>query len=92
MKKIPLESKSLKPQIQFHLTSVKAMADIFTIIERNFFYYSRGLLYETWECLKKANERNLITESEFQKYSEEINLLGKKLNNFIRSTGKIPKS
>ncbi len=54
----------------------------------NFSYYARGSLYETKTFLKKANERNLISDDEFQELLEEINKLRVKLNNYISSTRK----
>lgn len=52
-----------------------------------FYYYSRGSLYETFEALKKARERNLISETEFESLSSIINKFAIKLNNFINSVG-----
>ena len=50
-----------------------------------FCYYCRGSLYETIECLKKARNRNLINETEYMEISKLVELLGIKLNNFIKS-------
>ena len=55
---------------------------------KNFSYYSRGSLYETKTWLTKAYNRNLITEEEFQIFQNEINNIGIKLNNYIKSIGK----
>ncbi len=55
---------------------------------KNFYYYSRGSLYETKTWLTKAYKRNLITEEEFQMFQNEINNIGVKLNNYIKSIGK----
>ena len=57
-----------------------------------FYYYARGSLYETFECLKKASERNLIEENQFNKLASDITLYGPKLNNFINSVGKSKQS
>ncbi|MCK4664360.1 MAG: four helix bundle protein [Bacteroidales bacterium] len=55
---------------------------------KNFSYYSRGSLYETKTWHTKAYNRNLITEEEFQIFQNEINNIGIKLNNYIKSIGK----
>ena len=55
---------------------------------KNFSYYSRGSLYETKTWLAKAYNRNLITEEEFNIFQNEINNIGVKLNNYIKSIGK----
>jgi four helix bundle protein len=54
---------------------------------KNFTYYSRGSLYETKTWIRKAKYRNLILETEYLKLEEEINLIGKMLNNYIKSIG-----
>jgi len=51
-------------------------------------YYSRGSLFETKTWLSKAKNRKLITEAEFENFSNDINLIGKKLNSYINSIGK----
>ena len=55
---------------------------------KNFSYYSRGSLYETKTWLTKAYNRSLITEEEFLVFQNEINGIGVKLNNYIKSIGK----
>ncbi len=54
---------------------------------RHFSYYSRGSLYETKTWLTKAFNRKLIGEDEFQYFTKEINNIGVKLNNYIKSIG-----
>ena len=54
---------------------------------KNFCYYARGSLYETKTWLEKANNRSLITESQFHQLSESIERLGKMLNKYIKSIG-----
>ena len=54
---------------------------------KNFSYYSRGSLYETKTWLTKAYNRKLIQENEFVDFVKEINDLGVKLNNYIKSIG-----
>jgi len=54
----------------------------------NFGYYSRGSLYETKTWLTKAHNRGLITGELFRQFIMEIDDIGVKLNNYIRSIGK----
>jgi four helix bundle protein len=55
---------------------------------KNFGYYSRGSLYETKTWLTKAHNRNLISDEEFQNFTNSIDTIGVKLNNYINSIGK----
>jgi four helix bundle protein len=55
---------------------------------RNFCYYSRGSLYETKTWLTKAHNRKLITDEAFQSFNNDIDNIGVKLNNYIKSIGK----
>lgn len=57
--------------------------------KKNFGFYSRGSLYETRTWIEKANNRSLISESEFQYFKENVNLIGKLLNGYIKSIGNI---
>jgi four helix bundle protein len=59
--------------------------------KKNFSYYSRGSLYESKTWIEKAKNRSLITENEFESFKKEINLIGKMLNNFIKSIGNTEK-
>jgi four helix bundle protein len=54
----------------------------------NFSYYSRGSLYETKTWLKKAHNRKLIRNEDFELFIHEIENIGVKLNNYINSIGK----
>ena len=54
---------------------------------KNFTYFSRGSLYETKTWIRKAKNRNLINEEEYLKFIEDINLIGKMLNSYIKSIG-----
>jgi len=54
----------------------------------NFGYYSRGSLYETRTWLTKAHNRGLLTGEFFRQFMIEIDDIGIKLNNYIRSIGK----
>ena len=55
---------------------------------KNFTYYSRGSLFETKTWLNKAKKRGLISEDDFIHFSNEINVIGKMINNYIKSIGK----
>jgi len=54
----------------------------------NFGYYSRGSLYETRTWLTKGHNRGLLTGELFHQFMKEIDDIGVKLNNYIRSIGK----
>jgi four helix bundle protein len=55
---------------------------------KHFCYYARGSLSETKCWLKKANNRKLITESEYLKLTNDIEKLSVKINNYISIIGK----
>jgi four helix bundle protein len=55
---------------------------------KQFCYYARGSLFETFTELTKAKQRDLIDESEYQLILDEINILKPKLNAYINSIGK----
>ena len=57
---------------------------------KNFSYYSRGSLYETKTWLTKAHNRKLISSENFQIFSHEIENIGIRLNNYIKSIGNKP--
>lgn len=52
---------------------------------RSFYYISRGSLYESKTWLDKAKRRKLISEDDYKIMYSEHNVLGYKLNNFIKS-------
>jgi four helix bundle protein len=54
----------------------------------NYCYYSRGSLYETKTWLTKAHKRKLISDESFESFNSEIDNIGVKLNNYIKSIGK----
>ena len=54
---------------------------------KNFSYYSRGSLFETKTWLTKAHNRKLISSENFQIFSHEIENIGIKLNNYIKTIG-----
>jgi four helix bundle protein len=53
----------------------------------NFSYYSRGSLFETKTWLTKAHNRKLISDEAFESFNNEIDNIGVKLNNYIKSIG-----
>ena len=53
----------------------------------NFSYYSRGSLFETKTWLTKAHNRKLISTGDFELFIHEIDNIGVKLNNYIKSIG-----
>ena len=57
---------------------------------RHYVYYARGSLFEAKTWLKKAHERKLLDQSEFEVIFSEMEQLGIKINNYIRSIGKSP--
>lgn len=52
---------------------------------RSFYYIARGSLYESKTWLDKAKRRKLISEEEYKTLYSEHNVLGYKLNNFIKT-------
>lgn len=54
---------------------------------KNFSYYSRGSLFETKTWLTKANNRNLITDDQFDELIKDIETIGVKINNYIKTIG-----
>ncbi len=55
---------------------------------RQFCYYSRGSLFETRTWVTKANYRNLISDNDFKNFINSLDVIGKKLNNYINAIGK----
>jgi len=54
---------------------------------RQFCYYSRGSLYETKTWRKKAHDRSLIADNDFQSLQNDLETIAYKLNNYIKSIG-----
>jgi four helix bundle protein len=52
----------------------------------NFSYYSRGSLFETKTWLIKAHNRDLLDEESYGIFTSNIDDIGIKLNNYIKST------
>ena len=55
---------------------------------RNLCYISRGSMFETRTWLTKAHRRNIITETVFNSFMEELRLIHLKLNSYISSLNK----
>ena len=55
---------------------------------KQFCYYSRGSLSETKTWLKKSFDRKLIEEKAYLTLADDLETLGVKLNNYIKSIGK----
>ena len=54
---------------------------------KNFCYYSRGSLYESKTWITKAFNRALISDVTYESLKSDINSIGVKLNNYIKSIG-----
>jgi four helix bundle protein len=52
---------------------------------RSFYYIARGSLYESKTWLDKAKRRKLISEEDYKTLYSGHNVLGYKLNNFIKT-------
>jgi len=53
---------------------------------KRFYLYSRGSFEETKTWLRKLIRRKIVTKEKAQEYTEIIDILGPKLNAFIKST------
>ncbi len=56
---------------------------------KNFGYYSRGSLFETKTWLRKANNREMISKEEYDKFLLTIETVSKMLNRYIKSIGTV---
>jgi len=54
---------------------------------KNFSYYSRGSLFETKTWITKANSRGLIDDENHERFLDQIENIGIKLNNYIKTIG-----
>ncbi|MEP2667737.1 MAG: four helix bundle protein [Cyclobacteriaceae bacterium] len=52
---------------------------------RNFSFYSRGSLFETKTWLAKAYNRKFITKELFEKLTNDLEVIGKMLNGYIKT-------
>jgi four helix bundle protein len=57
---------------------------------KNFSYYSRGSLFESKTWLTKAHNRSLIETEDYNRISADLESIGVKINNYIKSIGKTP--
>ncbi len=57
---------------------------------RQFGYYSRGSLFETRAWLTKAHNRKLVLTGDFEDLMNDLNIIGRKLNAYIKSIGPTP--
>jgi len=57
---------------------------------RNFCYFSRGSIIETKGWLKKAKNRDLISEGQFDILFEKLQIIHLKLNAYLKFIGKQP--
>ena len=55
---------------------------------KQFCYYSRGSLFETKTWIRKAFNRKLIEEKIYLELSTDLETIGVKLNNYIKTIGK----
>ena len=55
---------------------------------KHFCHYSRGSLYETQTWLKKAHNRGLIKDEDSAKLTKDMDIIGRKLNAYIKSIGR----
>lgn len=55
---------------------------------KNFCYYSRGSAFETATGIRKAKQRNLLTEEDYIAIKEKLLLYHKLINPYINSIGK----
>lgn len=55
----------------------------------NFCFYARGSLRETKTWLVKANNRGLISHDQFERLALKCEQLSVKLNNYIKTIGKV---
>ncbi len=55
---------------------------------KQFCYYSRGSLFETKTWLRKSFNRKLIEEKTYLSISIDLETIGIKLNNYIKTIGK----
>ena len=54
---------------------------------KNFTYYSRGSLFETKTWITKAHNRELLTKEQFHALVNDIEVIGLKINNYIKTIG-----
>jgi four helix bundle protein len=57
--------------------------------QKQFLYYARGSLFETKTFIKLAYSRKLIKEEKYLQLNSIFDVLGKKLNNYIKTIGNL---
>jgi four helix bundle protein len=50
----------------------------------NFCFYSRGSILETKNCLQKSVRRNLLNKDEYDTLLNQLEIIHKKLNGYIK--------
>ncbi len=55
---------------------------------KQFCYYSRGSLFESKTWLRKSFKRKLVHEKTYLELAQELETIGVKLNNYIKTIGK----
>lgn len=56
---------------------------------KQFCYYARGSIFETKDWVTKLKDRKIITEEKFLDLDSKLTIIGKMLNNYIKSIGRI---
>ena len=56
---------------------------------RKFYFIGRGSLYESKTWLDKAFQRKLITEEKYKNLYDNLNKLGFKMNNFLKTHNRL---
>jgi four helix bundle protein len=57
--------------------------------QKHFLYFARGSLFETKTFIALAYKRDLMDENTFKSLNTQIEILGRKLNSFIKTIGNI---
>lgn len=84
-----MENSGFVRLIRYHLILGEGFGRNTYKDQKNFYYFSRGSLYESKTCLQKAYRRELLDENTYTELLKEHNILGIKLNNFIKSVEKL---
>jgi four helix bundle protein len=59
---------------------------------RQFQYYARGSLFETRPWLRRAHERDLLSDERFEELAGRVEALAPQLNTYIRMLGRRSKN
>ncbi len=59
---------------------------------RQFLYYARGSLFETKYWLNRATKRHLMPPGTSETYAEQLNVLARQLNAFIKTIKSLQKN